>query len=262
MRRVAVASVGCINVGEDWEKSLKDLAVESALNALDLADLSRVDALYVGNASSAVIQHQQNLGALFADSLNMEGAPALSFEASDASSGIAFHEAVKAVETGRIESVLVTGVEKITDASPSEAVKVLMGCEEQEYVAFTGITSPGLHAIVKRLYMDKFNAKPEEIAAFALNGHENAVNNPYANFRNRLTLKDILRSPLIADPVKLMEFTRIADGSASLVVCSLEKAKQLTDIPIEVSASAIATNKVSLTEREDQLSFIVLIKTN
>jgi acetyl-CoA C-acetyltransferase len=242
-------------VGEQWDKSLKDLFTESSIKALDDVGIDKIDAIYVGNMSSDIFQGQANLGALLSDCLGVYGIPAVRVEAACASGGLAVHEGLKAVASGLSDFVLVTGVEKMTDVQTPEATSALMMGEDQEYAAFSGISFVGLHALIERLYMDKFKVNPEHIATFAVNAHKNSVNNPYAQFHNLISVEDVLKSPMIADPMRLLECSSICDGAASIILCPLDIAKKFTDTPIEIKASTVATDKLSLPEREDILTF-------
>jgi len=255
VRRVAIAGVGCTKVGELWNRSLKELAVESALKAMDDARIGKIDFVYVGNAFSPVLQGQVNLGSILVDSLGFKQVSAVCIEAADASGGLAFHEGFKAVKFGYADVVLITGVEKMSDTPSPEAFRALMACEDQEYVAYTGINQAGLHALILRLYMEKFRVEHEEVAMFAVNAHKNSSNNVYAQFRNPLTVEDVLNSPLLADPLRLLESSTLADGSASVVLCPLEMAEKIIHRPIEVLASQTATDKLFLTERDNILTF-------
>ncbi len=255
MRRVAIIGVGCTSVGEIWDKSLKDLAVEASLKALDDAGIENVDRVYIGNALSPILQYQTNLASIIIDSLGFNNASSILVEAADASGGLAFHEAFKAVRSGLIDYALVVGVEKMSDSKPSEVASALMSFEDQDYVAFTGVTQAGLHALLLRIYMEKFNVKHEDIALFAVNAHKNASKNPYAQFKNIIRVEDVLKSPLIADPLRLLEYVGISDGAAAVVLCPLEKAEKFRSNFVEILASATAVDKLFLTERDDILTF-------
>lgn len=255
MRRVAIIGVGCTSVGEIWDKSLKDLAVEASLKALDDAGIENVDRVYIGNALSPILQYQTNLASIIIDSLGFNNASSILVEAADASGGLAFHEAFKAVRSGLIDYALVVGVEKMSDSKPSEVASALMSFEDQDYVAFTGVTQAGLHALLLRIYMEKFNVKHEDIALFAVNAHKNASKNPYAQFKNIIRVEDVLKSPLIADPLRLLEYVGISDGAAAVVLCPLEEAEKFRSNFVEILASATAVDKLFLTERDDILTF-------
>ncbi len=255
MRRVAIVGVGCTKVDEHWRVSMRDLFTEAALKALDGAGLDRVDALYVGNMFSDYAQNQGHLGAMMADSIGMPGIPAVKVEAACASGGVAVHEGFKAVASGLVDYVLVGGVEKMTDIQTPEVTTALMMAENREYTGFTGITFVGLNALISRLYMETYEAKPEEVAAISVNDHKHAATNPYAQYQFPITIETVMKSSYIADPLHLFECCGIGDGAASLVLCPLEKAQELSDSPVEIVASAAATQVHSLYERDDLLRF-------
>jgi len=255
MRKVAIIGVGCTKVGEHWGTSLRDLFTEAALAALSDAGIEKVEALYVGNMFSGYVQEQEHLGALLADSIGMPGISAAKIEGACGSGGVAVHAGYLAVASGMFDYVLVGGVEKMTDLSTGHITTALMMAENRDYIGFTGVTFVGLNALIHRLYSKTYGAKPEEIAAIAVNDHNNAVNNPCAQYQYPLKIERVLESPLVADPIRLFECCGIGDGAASLVLCPLEKAKALADRAIEIAASTVATNVLSLNERDDLLVF-------
>lgn len=255
MRRVAIVGVGCTKVDEHWKTSIRDLFTEAALKALDEAGVDRVDALYVGNMFADCAQSQGHLGAMMADSIGMAGVPAVRVEAACASGGMAVHEAFKAVASGLADYVLVGGVEKMTDLQTPDVTAALMMAENREYTGFTGITFVGLNALIHRLYMEAYEAKHEEVAAISMYDHKHAANNPYAQYPFAVSTDLILKSPMIADPIRLFECCGIGDGAACLILCPLEKAKEAVDRPVEVAASVAATQVHSLYERDDLLRF-------
>ena len=255
MRKVAVLGVGCAKVGEHWGISLKDLFTQAALTALNDAGVEKVEALYVGNMFSGYAQQQEHLGALLADSIGMPGISAAKIEGACGSGGVAVHAGYLAVASGMYDYVLVGGVEKMTDISTAQVTTALMMAENRDYIGFTGITFVGLNALLHRLYTKTYGAKPEEIAAFAVNDHNNAVNNPYAQYPFPLKIEQVLESPIVADPIRLFECCGVGDGAAAIVLCPLDKAKALAKGFVELAASTVATNVLSLNERDDLLVF-------
>ncbi|RLI24910.1 MAG: thiolase domain-containing protein, partial [Candidatus Hecatellales archaeon] len=255
MRRVAIIGVGCTRVGEFWDRSLRDLISEASWKALDEAGVSRVEALYVGSALSQLIQGQGNLAALAADSLGLYGVEAFSLEASDASGALALHEAYRAVAMGEAEFALALAVDKPSDVSSPEVSRALMASVEQEYLAYTGVNVRGLAALLHTLYRERFGVSHEEVAAMAVNSHLHASKNPYAHYRNPITIEQVLKSPIVADPIRLLEVSSPGDGAAAVLLCPLEKAENYTDKPVEVAGVASATGDFILTQASDLLSF-------
>jgi len=246
MRPVYIAGVALTPIGEHWELSLRDLACEAALKALEKAEVERIDALYVANMGAAPLQSQLHLGALMADALGLYGLPAMRVEAAQASGGVAVHEAHLAVASGLYDSILVVGVEKMSDALPQEVRSALAMAEDQEYTAYTGVTDVGLCALLHRLYMERYEAKPEEIAALAAISHEHAVGCPHAQYPFRVSVERILSSPMEADPIHMLECSGIGDGAAALVLTADRG-------DVEIAASTVAVDHFFLTERGDPL---------
>ncbi len=256
MRKVFVVGLGATPIGEHWELSLRDLMVEASTNAIADAGLSRRDiqAIFVGNMSSGPLQGQEHLGALLATWLGIPGVAACKVEAACASGGMAFHNAYLAVASGLYDCVLAVGVEKMTDALTPEVTLALAMAEDQEYTVFTGASFVGLNALVYRAYMTKYGVRQEDIALFAVHDHKYAVNNPYAQFRRSITLDDVMKSPLIADPIRLLECAPVGDGAAAAVLCSekfLREKHLEMEKALEVLASASATDILSLHDRDD-----------
>lgn len=131
---------------------------------------------------------------------------------------------------------------------------------DQEYETFHGLPLVGAAAMLMRLYMDKFKATREQFAAFAVQMHENASSNPYAQLRFKTTLEKALGARPIADPVTLMDCAPAGDGAAGVILCPLEKAKKITDTPVQIIGVGQATDTLALHDREDLLTFEAVSK--
>lgn len=247
MRKVAVAGVGLVKVSEHWGKPIGTLFADAALQAMKDAGTDDVDGLYVSNMSGALMQEQLNMGALMADAIAKQGLHAVRVEAGSASGGVAFHEAVKAVASGYSDCVLVAGVEKMSDVLPEVVTKSLAMEEEQEYSAYTGVTKPGLSAMLYRLYLGLY-AEPSEVGMMAVQSHDNAVGCRHAQYPFRMSIERAMDSPMEADPIHMMECAGIGDGAAAIVLVPAD-----TD-GVEVAATTVATDYCSLPMREDPLT--------
>ena len=254
MARVFIIGAGATRIGEHWDKSLRELATEALLAAVRDAGVDKRDleAVYVGNMSSGALQGQEHLGSLIATWAGLAGVAAFKVEAACASGGAALHQAFLAVASGCYDCVAVVGVEKMTDALPHDVTASLVTAEDQEYVAFTGATFVGLNALVYRAYMAKYGVKQERVAEFAVHCHKMAVANPYAQFRREVSIEEVMSSPLIADPIRLLECAPVGDGAAALVLCSEDYLRRNPrDELVEIVGSAAATDVFSVHERRD-----------
>ncbi|RLE62827.1 MAG: thiolase domain-containing protein [Thermoprotei archaeon] len=263
MEKVFVLGGGVTKIGEHWSKSLRDLFVEAAFKALEDSnlELKNIEAIYIGNMSSGELQGQEHLGSLMATWLGIPGVAAVKVEAACASGGAVFHQAYLAVASGLYDCVLVGGVEKMTDAVVHDVTAALVMADDAEYTAFTGASFVGLNAIVYRYYMEKYHVKQEDIALFSVHDHKYASNNPYAQYPFQVTLEKVLSSPLVADPIRLLECSPIGDGAAALILCSEKFARENGIRPgVEVAASALATDTISLMDREDLTTLTATVK--
>ena len=253
MRDVAVIGIGQTKIDENWEKSLRELAGDASLAALCDSGLTRTDAVYVGNMMSGSANHQQHLGAYIADWLGMRYSEGIRFEAACSSGTAAFRSGVMAVSSGELDSVLVVGVEKMTDSPGSEITAELATAADADWEAGQGLSFVALNALIMRRYMHEFGWNKQDFAPFAVNAHQNAMHNPFARFHEPTTIEDYMKASMIADPINLMDASAIGDGAAACVLVPLDKIQRSVRPLIRVAASAAATDTIAVDHRKDPL---------
>ena len=234
---------------------MSELFVTAAKQALDEAGVDEIDSIYVGNMMSGFLQKQEHLGALMATALGQEGVSTYKVEAACASGGVAVNAAVKALLSGLEEIVLVGAVEKMSGYTTPEVTTGLMMAEDRMKVASTGVTFVGLNAMIARAYMHEYGITHESIAQFPVLCHKNALDNPNAQFRKKIGVQDVLQSPLVADPLRLFDCSGIGDGAAALVLAPKDMAKKFNDSPVEIAASTVASDTLSLYQRPKITTF-------
>jgi len=252
MRDVAIIGVGMTKWGERWEKSLRDIFVETALVALDDAGVDHIDAMYVGCMSGGLFVGQEHLASLLADYLGVTPIPAVRVESACASGGVAVRQGFIEVASGLNDLVLVAGVEKMTDLSVNEATSALATAADQEYEVYHGITFPGLYALIARAHMQQYGTTREQLAQVAVKNHRHGAMNPLAQFPTPITVEDVLNSPLVAEPLRVLDCSPITDGAAAAVLCPLEVAKKISKKPIvKIVGTGHATDTIALHGRDD-----------
>jgi acetyl-CoA C-acetyltransferase len=103
-------------------------------------------------------------------------------------------------------------------------------------------------------YMYEYKVPHSDFAPFPINAHHNAMNNPYAMMHYELTQAMFDKARMIADPINLLDCSPVCDGSAAIVLCPTEIARQFSPYPIRVRASAIATDSLALHDRHNLLA--------
>lgn len=253
MREVSIIGIGQTQVGELWERSLRDLAVDAMKAALKDAHLERVDALYVGNMLSGECVAQQHLGALIADWGGLGHIEAVKVEAADASGAAALRMGYLAVASGVHDYVLVCGVEKTTDVDTETANAAWSSAMDAEYEAFQGLTMTAQAGLLMRRYIHEFGVQREDFAPFAVTAHANGANNPYAMFRSPISAEVYAKAGMVADPISMFDAAPLCDGAAAVVLCPSERAGNLSDKPVRIRASAVATDRLAVHSRRDPL---------
>ena len=251
---VFVIGAGETKYGELWEKSLRDLAVEAGLKAIENAGIySRdVQILYGSNSLAGIINGQENIGSLIADFSGIASGniPAVRIEASSASGGAAVREAYLAIKSGEYDVAVVGGVEKMTDIFGNEVLDMMSSLLDREWEAFFGATPAALAAISARKYMKDFNVKKEALAMMSVNDHANASLNPKSHFKNKITMDQALNATSVAEPLNLMDCSPVTDGASAIVLASESYLKKNKLNGMRILASAISQDYLALHSRD------------
>lgn len=260
MREVAVIGIGRTKVSEHWDKSLRELAGEAALSAMVEAQTGHVDSIFVGNMLSNVANFQAQLGSMVADWIGQRLTEAMKIESACSSGSAAFRAAYLAVASGEVDIALAVGVEKMTDSPSGEISAALATAADAEYEVDHGVSFVGLNALIMKRYMHEYGWKRIDFAEFAITAHENAVHNPYARFRKPISVERFVNSPMICEPINLMDASPIGDGAAAAVLVRADLLNS-NAIKILVAGSSAATDAISIHNRKNPLRLMAAEKS-
>jgi len=254
MRKVAILGIGQIKIDEHWDLSLREIGGNAAFAAMQDAGLDKVDALFVGNMLSPLIDGQNQLGVYFSDWIGLWKQEAVKVEAACASGAAALRAGLMAVASGDIESALIVGVEKMTDKAGHDVTSALATAADADYEVEQGISFVGINALVMRRYMHEFGWKHADFAPFSINAHANAMHNPFARLHQKLNVDQFEKSSMVATPINLMDASPIGDGAAAVIIVPAEKVTSVGNRPrITVAGSASATDSIAVHSRKDPL---------
>jgi len=235
---------------EHWEKGIEELMDEAVTAAIDSSPCTAldIDFVVVANMLAERVSSQAHLGSL-ASALLPHRPPAIRTEAACASGAVAMHIALSLLESGRAETILVIGVEKMTDASNSEISSALMGAADNTKDAPSGLTFPGIFGLIAQRYMHEYRLTREDLNLVSARHHANASQNAFAQFRNPISAEQVSQSPLIAAPLHLLDCSPISDGAAACLLSSKHTS------PVRIAASQMATDTLSILDRPSITSF-------
>jgi len=254
MRRVAIIGVGMTEFGELWDYSFRDIGIKAGFEALHDANVSseKIDAMFVGNMSAGRFIEQEHVGALVADyaGLAKSNIPSTRVEAGGASGALAVRQAFLSVASGMHDIVVVGGAEKMTDVGDEEVTSIQSAAADQEWETVFGATYASLYALMASRHMHEYGTTREMLSSVAVKNHKHGSLNPKAQFKREIKPEDVARSPPVALPIRTLDCAPISDGAAAVVMCPLDIAKDFTERPVEIIASAQASDTLALNQRK------------
>ena len=254
MRKIAIHGIGQTPVSEHWEKSLLVLAGEAAFAALEDAGRDSAQALYLGNMLSGTLEKQEQFATMVADWIGLRGIEATKIEAACGSGAAAFRMGLMAVASGEIESALIIGAEKMTDALPDETTAALATAADADWEIIHGLSFVGINALIMQRYMHEFGWAHADFAPFSINAHRNALDNPNARLHIPIDRKDYISAPMVSSPINLMDASAIGDGAAAVYIAPANLFSAAPNKPlITVIGSSSATDTLAVHDRQDML---------
>lgn len=210
MTDVFVAGIGMIGFGRFPGETIESLALPACLNALTDAAVTAadIDAVYCGNVYGGMLPAQRIAG-----HLELTGLPGYNVEAACSSSAVALHLAVQAIRAGHIGTALVIGVEQLSVFGRGG---LRLNASDPDITQ--GLTMPAVYAMRAQAYLAATGATTQDLAAVAVKNRGNGSLNPRAQFREPVTIDEVLASRPIADPLTLLQCCGTGDGAAAVVI--------------------------------------------
>ena len=235
------SKVAVVGISDTKAKRRRDdatffqLAYEAAKTAIEDAGVSKDDIEYCffGTANEN-FNRQPLMGIYIAEALGWSRKPLLEFTNAGGASGSAITTAYNFVASGQTDLALVVGGDKLSDAD-APALNgfqnlIVYGCDCIFELPFGAPL--GQFGLLCQAYMSKYGITEEQAAKVSVKNHGNALLNPNAQSPMKLTVEEVLASPIISWPIKFLDCSLVSDIFAAVVFASEEKAKELTDDPI------------------------------
>lgn len=258
---VYVIGAAMTRFGKHPERGLKSLAAEAISAALKDAGLEpgSVEAAYMGNAAASVITGQVLIpGQTALRGMGIGRIPVVNVENACATSATAFQQAVEMVRLGAYDVVLVAGFEKLYHEDKARTFSVFKGAVDVEALdqVLAGVKASGgdadrgrqrslfmdLYARMARRHMERHGSTVRHFAMVSAKNSRHGALNPYAQFREELTVDEVLAAPMVAPPLTLPMCSPIGDGAASLVIASEAMIRKLgANRAIRVRSSVLAS---------------------
>ena len=249
--KVCVLGAGSTRYGKLTE-SIIEIGLDAAKDAIDSAGIipKDIQAGYISNVFG-VSDKQVHMAPVIMSNLGIPSVPGLTIESACGSGSVMFREAYANIAAGFYDCILGLGVEKITQTGTTESTTLFSYCSDYFYEGGNGASFPGLFASIARDYMVRYKANEEDLAHVAVKNHENGLLNPKAHVRKRITVDDVLKSPVVASPLKLYDCCPFSDGASAVILCTEEFAKKSGRPYIEIIGSGRGASPAAVQAREN-----------
>jgi acetyl-CoA acyltransferase len=244
LRETYVLGVSMTRFGKFVDKSLQELAYEPTWKAIDESkiDPREIGIAFVGNAYAGLITGQESVrGQVVLREAGISKIPIINVENACASGSTAFYLAQKAVASGQVELALAVGVEKLFCNDTGKSLKALSTSSDLDIEGRMGILFAGIYAMRVRGHMERYGITREQLARVAVKNHDHGALNPHAQYRNRVTVEEVLQSRMIADPITLLMTCPLGDGAAALLIGTKQMVDRMGKRPLRVASSVLGS---------------------
>jgi acetyl-CoA acetyltransferase len=248
-----ITGAGMTPFGKHLDRGLKALGGAAIVEAIKSAgiDKSDLEAAYVGNAAAGLITGQECIrGQVILRGIGLGKLPVVNVENACASGSTALYQAAAMVTAGLHDTVLVVGVEKLYSEDKRKTFGAFSGAVDVEALAEVmrrlqqsaeqgGATAAAsgagekrsmfmdIYASAARAHMKAYGTTVEQFAGVSAKNSYHGSLNPRAQFRQALSVAQVLSEPMIAEPLTRPMCSPIGDGAAALIVMSEKKVKEL-----------------------------------
>ena len=238
---VAVLGVGMHPWGK-WGRNFVEYGTVAAHAALADAGVTWEDVEFVAGADTIRNGYPGFIaGATFSQALGWKGNRVASCYAACASGAQALNIARAQILAGFCEVALVVGA----DTTPKGFFAPVGGDrpDDPDWLRFRllGATNPTYFGLYARRRMERYGATKDDFARVRAKNSRHGATNPNARYPKEFSEADVLASPVVADPLTLLEICATSDGAAAIVLTSMDFATRRTAQPVKVSAISTVT---------------------
>jgi acetyl-CoA acetyltransferase len=238
---VAVLGVGMHPWGK-WGRNFVEYGVHAARAALADAGLAWSDVQFVAGGDTVRNGYPGYVaGATFAQALGWSGAQVASTYGACATGAQALDVARARILAGLCDVALVVGA----DTTPKGFFAPTGGERQQDpdWLRFRllGATNPVYFGLYARRRMALYGATPEDFARVKVKNARHGLANPNARYRKEVTVDEVMASPVVSSPLRLLDICATSDGGAALVLTSLAFARRHTARPVTVAGVSAVT---------------------
>lgn len=227
--RVAIVAIAQIGHGDALDKNIRDMSYEVTKDVLNQVGMKREELGTIVSSSSDFFQGISCSNTYYLDAI---GAYLKDTSKASDDGAAGFIYGLMRVMSGHFDNALIHAVTKSSEIPSLSALTNLYADPFfQRPVALDDVSTAAMQA---RLYMEKYKITEEQAAKVVVKNLGNALNNPYVQKKGKVIVQDVLKSPVMAHPIKALDCAAYSDGTCAILLASEEKAKKLVKDPVWV----------------------------
>ena len=221
--KIAIIGIGTTKFGELFHQSYDDLVRDAALQAITDAKISTDDigAAWLSTAFPEIGVFKGRSGMDLCEPLSLYNIPVTRVSNYCASGADAIRNAVNSLLAGECDVAMALGVEKLRDRQPQDSIVKMMVEYGHPYYQ-KGFTAAGTFAIYASRIMHEYGLTREDIASVSVKNHFHGAINDKAHHRKACSLEEVMTSPMVADPLTVMDSCPTTDGAACVILVRAE----------------------------------------
>jgi acetyl-CoA C-acetyltransferase len=249
-KHVYINAASGVEIDRHFDKGYKSLALESVRRMEKSFGTIEPEALVISSMSPESMGEQIGLAGVLADYLGLRRLKVFRVEMGEASGLAALMASYSLIASDLVKSVLVLGVEKVAELATSSIVRIYSMIGDSEYMGLYGISPASEASILAKLYMARYGYSYEDLFRWPVTMHKNATRNPHAQLRFTIKAESYKDSPIISEPLRLLDAYPFGDGASAIYMGSRPR-----EVAIEVSGIGSSNDVHDAASREDPLFF-------
>ncbi|MFC2114443.1 acetyl-CoA acetyltransferase [Bacteroidota bacterium] len=240
-KNIAIIGIGSTPFGDLFSYSYDDLVREAATAAMKDAGIGPEDlqAAWLSTAFPEIGVFKGRSGMDLAEPLGIFGIPVTRVSNFCASGADAIRNAANALAAGECDVAMALGVEKLRDRAPQDSI-VKMMVELSHPFYQKGFTAAGTFAVYANRMMHEYGVTKEDIASVSVKNHFHGSMNEKAHYRASCTIDQVLSSPMVANPLTLMDSCPTTDGAACVIMVRAEDVDKSKHKPINIDGIGLS----------------------
>ncbi len=260
MRPVYLVTVGMSKFGRAFpETRTEELCIQAFTAASDFVGMTPAElkqyihTCYYGHFADHF--GDQLLGeSIIHDRLGLDPLGNIGVKTGGATGGSTMWEAVKTVASGYSDCALALGWERMDEVPTDEGNHLISAAADKDWETPLGHIYTSYYAVMAQRYWKVFGKEEESfrrtMAEVSVKNHGYARMNPYAQAPMKITVDDVLNSPIVAAPLRVLDCCLMSVGSACGVVCDEKTAYEITDKPLRIYIAA-GSHTLRVADRRD-----------